>query len=288
MGPSMPLARGLRSSRGRRRSPLPLIPWRHHSSRPGEAQSEKAACCGWAAALGQSNSGSPAPSPTAPSPVAQERDNRTEPCRGGKRASEGGPADGAQRQQKRHKAAKDTEGGSQPKDLAPPPPPLPATLLPKREPRSGLPAPSPNFIPPFQEGAAADPTPNPPPPRRRRPGTGRGRGGHNGIAATTRIRASTPEQTVGSPARKGGGGAGALQPALGTPRSHGRGQASGASRVAWALHPKEAQEGSGGCGGRHSKQGTSTSTRTPSCSRSARDWVGMPRYWRPCRRCTAS
>ena len=39
----------------------------------------------------------------------------------------------------------DAEGGSQPKDLAPP---LTATLLPEREPGSGLPA--------------ADPAPNPP------------------------------------------------------------------------------------------------------------------------------
>ena len=46
-GPPMPLTRGLRSSRGRRRSPLPLISERH-SSCSGEAQSEEAACCGWA------------------------------------------------------------------------------------------------------------------------------------------------------------------------------------------------------------------------------------------------
>ena len=52
MGPPMPLTRGLRSSRGRRRSPLPLIPWRRHGSRPGEAQSEEAACCGWVTSLG--------------------------------------------------------------------------------------------------------------------------------------------------------------------------------------------------------------------------------------------
>ena len=31
----------------RRRSPLSFIPWRRHGSHPGEAQSEKAACCGW-------------------------------------------------------------------------------------------------------------------------------------------------------------------------------------------------------------------------------------------------
>ena len=48
VGPPVPLTRGLRSSRGRQRSPLPLIPRRRHSSRPGEAQSEEAACCGWA------------------------------------------------------------------------------------------------------------------------------------------------------------------------------------------------------------------------------------------------
>ena len=45
--PSVPLTRRLRSSRGRKRSPLPLIPWRHHNSRSGEAQSEKG---GWAMA----------------------------------------------------------------------------------------------------------------------------------------------------------------------------------------------------------------------------------------------
>ena len=44
----MPLARGFRPSWGRRRSPLSLIPWRRHSSLLGEAQCEKAACCGWA------------------------------------------------------------------------------------------------------------------------------------------------------------------------------------------------------------------------------------------------
>ena len=46
MGPPVPLARGLRSSRGRRRSPLPLIPWRHHSSRSGEAQAGSGGCGG--------------------------------------------------------------------------------------------------------------------------------------------------------------------------------------------------------------------------------------------------
>ena len=47
MGPPVLLARGPRSSRGRRRSPLPLIPWRRHSSQSGEAQSEGAVCHGW-------------------------------------------------------------------------------------------------------------------------------------------------------------------------------------------------------------------------------------------------
>ena len=36
MGPPVPLTRGLRSSLGRQRSPLPLFPWRRHSSRSGE------------------------------------------------------------------------------------------------------------------------------------------------------------------------------------------------------------------------------------------------------------
>ena len=48
MGSPVPLAQGLRSSRGRRCSPLPLIPLQRHGSRPGEAQSKQAACCGWA------------------------------------------------------------------------------------------------------------------------------------------------------------------------------------------------------------------------------------------------
>ena len=93
-------------------------------------------------------------------------------------------------QQKRHKAAKDAE-------------PPPDTLLPEREPRSGLPAPSPDFIPPFQEGAATDPAPNPRPYPTARPGTGRGWGDHNSVAAATRSGASTP------------GGGGGAEPSFG-------------------------------------------------------------------------
>ena len=48
VGPPVPLTRGLRSSRGRGRFLLPLIPWRRHGSHPGEAPSEEAVCCGWA------------------------------------------------------------------------------------------------------------------------------------------------------------------------------------------------------------------------------------------------
>ena len=165
-----------------------------------------------------------------------------------------------------------TQGGITTKGSRPPP--LTATLLCEREPRSGLPTPSPDFLPPFREGAAADPAPNPPasaaglapaqggaattasqpPPKSERPphGGGRGAGG----------------QPVGRPAREGGGGARAFQPTLGTAPSHGHGQVTGARRVARALHPKQAQQGSGSCGGRHSKQGTST--KTPSPSRSTR------------------
>ena len=51
MGPSVPLARGLRSSRWRRLSPLPLFPRRHPCSRSDEAQSEKVACRGWVMAF---------------------------------------------------------------------------------------------------------------------------------------------------------------------------------------------------------------------------------------------
>ena len=138
-------------------------------------------------------------------PVAQDRDNWIEPGRGRKRASAGGPADGAQCQQKRHKAAKDAEGGSQTKDLAPP---LPATLFPERGLRSGLPASSPDFLSPFQEGAAADPAPNPPPPRpagRRqregRPQRHRGRHQNRGISANPQHTATAGKQPVqaGSP-----------------------------------------------------------------------------------------
>ena len=43
-----PLPDLFRSSWERRRSPLPLIPWRWHGSRSSEAQGEEAACYGWA------------------------------------------------------------------------------------------------------------------------------------------------------------------------------------------------------------------------------------------------
>ena len=58
---------------------------------------------------------------------------------------------------------------------------------------------------------------------------------------------------MGSPAREGGGGSGGPQPTLGTPPPHGRGQATGESRVTRALHPQQAQEGTGGSGGWHSE-----------------------------------
>ena len=51
VGPSVPLSWDRGSSRGRPRSPQPLILiilWRRNSSRSGEAQSAEAACCGWA------------------------------------------------------------------------------------------------------------------------------------------------------------------------------------------------------------------------------------------------
>ena len=107
--------------------------------------------------------------------------------------SAGAPADGTHRQQKRHKAAKDAMGGSQPKDLAPP---LPATVLPKRFPRSGLSAPSPNFFHPLQEGVAADPAPNP-------PASATGRAPAEEGAATT---ASQPPPGPEGPPQGGGRG----------------------------------------------------------------------------------
>ena len=95
------------------------------------------------------------------SPAARERSSRSEPGGGRKRATEQAPADGAHRQQKRDKVAKDAEGGSQPED----PPPPPDTPPPEREPRSGVSAPSPAFFPLIQEGMAAAPSPHHPPPQ---------------------------------------------------------------------------------------------------------------------------
>ena len=84
-----------------------------------------------------------------------------------------------------------------------------------------------------------DTTASQPPPEPERPPQGGGRG--------------TGGQPARSPARDGGGGAGGFQPTHGTLPPHGRRQATGTSRVARALYPKQAQEGTGGCGGRHSK-----------------------------------
>ena len=138
--------------------------------------------------------------------------------------------------------------------------------------RGAAPPPPPSaFLPPAQEGTAATPTPHPPPlaggqqrmgrPRRchrwrqkRNPHPMGGGGG------------STRGQPAASPAR-GGGRAGGPQPALGELPSHGRRQATGASRVARALHPPQAQGGSRGRGGQHGKQGASPRVSPPSCSR---------------------
>ena len=46
-----PVARGLKSSQGCRRSPLPLISWRRYSGRSGGCHSEKAVCYGWGVTL---------------------------------------------------------------------------------------------------------------------------------------------------------------------------------------------------------------------------------------------
>ena len=86
--------------------------------------------------------------PLAQLPVAQEHDNQLGPGKGIKRASEEGRVDGAQRQQKRHKATKDAEGGRVTAKGSPPPHTL-DTPLPEREPRSGFSAPSPAFSPPI-------------------------------------------------------------------------------------------------------------------------------------------
>ena len=137
-----------------------------------------------------------------------EQGNRTGPGQERKRTSAGDPADGTQHQQKRHKAAKHAEGGSQPQDLAPH---LLATVLPGREPRSGLSAPSPDPHHPLQEGAAADPAPIP-------PASATGQAPAEGGAATTASQPppeperppqeggrGTGEKPAGSPAREGGG-----------------------------------------------------------------------------------
>ena len=61
---------------GPRRSTLPLIPWRRHGSRPGEAQSKEAACYGWAVtSLGWRPACHAAPPtrPPAPRAGAEER-----------------------------------------------------------------------------------------------------------------------------------------------------------------------------------------------------------------------
>ena len=100
--------------------------WGSYITRPGMRrlpQAERVSAArgmhGWLRRPSESENRN-APSP--PSPAAQEPDNRMGPGKGRKRALAGDPADGTQRQQKRHKAAKDAAGGSQPKDLAPPPP----------------------------------------------------------------------------------------------------------------------------------------------------------------------
>ena len=105
--------------------------------------------------------------PLVPSLVAEERGNRSRLGKGRKQASEQGPEDGAQRQQKCHKAAEDAEGGSQ-SQLVDPPPHLP---LPEREPRSGTSAPPFRFTPPNPGGHGSSPRHSPP---RHRPGTGKG------------------------------------------------------------------------------------------------------------------
>ena len=145
--------------------------------------------------------------PSAPPSAVQEQGARTEPGKGKKRTSVGGPADGTQRQQKRHKAAEHTEGGSRPQDLAP--------HL-EQGPWSELSTPSPASRHTLQKGAAADPAPNPPH-LRLRPGTGRGRGSRNGIAAASGTKTPTPGRgrkhtraASGQPRKGGGGGQGDL------------------------------------------------------------------------------
>ena len=92
--------------------------------------------------------------PQAPLLVAQERDNWAGLGGGRKRASEHGPADGAQRQQKRHKAGKDSQAED--------PPPRQTPRSPSRSRGAAPSLPLPLFSP-IQEhtAAAAPPTPVP-------------------------------------------------------------------------------------------------------------------------------
>ena len=134
--------------------------------------------------------------------------------------------------------------------------------------RGVAPPPLVRFAPPNPGGHGSSPHPLPPRPagdlqrvgrprrhhrwhHKRNPHPKGGGGGHRGAASR-------------QPRKGGGEGRGAL--ALGEPPSHGRGQATGASQVATALHPQQAQVGLQGRGGQHGKQGASPRTSPPSRS----------------------
>ena len=148
---------------------------------------------------------------------------------------------------------------------SPPPPTRPPTPQAEAEERH-LCSPF-HFSPPSPFGHGSNPRPHPPPRLARgRPKVGRPQRRHH------RFQETEP------PARGGGGGGqggsqpaapqggGEPQPALGEPPFHGRGQATGASRVTRALNPQQAQVGSRGRGGQHGKQGASPMTSLPCCS----------------------
>ena len=139
------------------------------------------------------------------------------------------------------------------------------------EPRSLTFAPPFRFSPPSRRARQQPPPPTPPPPAagdRQRVGRPRRRHRrHQKWSPHPRGWGRRHRGAASWQPRKGGGGrAGGPQPALGKPPSHGHGQATGASRVARALHPKQAQLGSRGRGGQHGEHGASPRTSPPSRS----------------------
>ena len=157
-------------------------------------------------------------------------------------------------------------GGGHSQRISPPPPPTPCSLSGSRGAASPLPLPT--LSPRSRRARQLPPPPTPPPPlpagNRQRVGRPQRRRSRHQKRSLHPGGGQRRRRAASRQPHKGGGGAGGPQPALGKPPSHGRGQAAGASRVARALNPKQAQAGLGGCGGQHSKQGTSTRTPLPS------------------------